>query len=77
MKTNHLGMPNVLAGREIVPEFLQYEARPEAISRAVLRLLNDPAAREQMISEFDAIIERLGETGASAKAARAILDELG
>ena len=77
MRTNHLGMPNVLAGREIVPEFLQHEARPKAISRSVLQLMNDLAVREQMISEFDAIIEKLGETGASAKAARAILDELG
>ena len=77
MKTNHLGMPNVLADREIVPEFLQHEARPKTISRTVLRLMNDPSAREQMISEFDAIIEKLGETGASAKAARAIVDELG
>jgi lipid-A-disaccharide synthase len=77
MNTNHLGMPNVLAGREIVPEFLQHEARPKAISRSVLQLMNDLAVREQMISEFDAIIEKLGETGASAKAARAILDELG
>jgi hypothetical protein len=38
--------------------------------------MNDPAKREQMISEFDAIIEKLGEAGASAKAARAILAEL-
>jgi lipid-A-disaccharide synthase len=75
MKTNHLGMPNVLAGREIVPEFLQHEARPDAISRAVLRLMNDPALREQMISEFDAIIEKLGAAGASAKAAQAIAQE--
>lgn len=77
MKTNYLGMPNVLADREIVPEFLQHEARPKAIARAVLHLMNEPSDREQMISEFDAIIEKLGETGASAKAARAILDELG
>jgi lipid-A-disaccharide synthase len=77
MRTNHLGMPNVLAGREIVPEFLQHEARPKAISRSVLQLMNDLAVRDQMISEFDAIIEKLGETGASAKAAQAILAELG
>jgi lipid-A-disaccharide synthase len=76
MKTNYLGMPNVLAGREIVPEFLQHEARPKAIARSVLHLLNDLAAREQMISEFDAIIEKLGEAGASEKAARVIIDEL-
>jgi lipid-A-disaccharide synthase len=76
MKTNYLGMPNVLAGREIVPEFLQHEARPKAIARAVLHLINEPSARERMISEFDAIVEKLGESGASAKAARAILAEL-
>ena len=76
MRTRYLGMPNVLADREIVPEFLQHEARPNAISKAVLRLMNEPGARERMISEFSAIIEKLGETGASAKAAEAILGEL-
>jgi lipid-A-disaccharide synthase len=76
MRVPFLGMPNVLAGREIVPEFLQHEARPKAISQSVLQLVNDSAKREQMIAEFDAVIEKLGESGASAKAARAILAEL-
>jgi lipid-A-disaccharide synthase len=76
MRTPFLGMPNVLAGREIVPEFLQHEARPKAIADSVLELMNDSAKRQRMIFEFDAIIEKLGETGASAKAARAILAEL-
>lgn len=76
LKTKHLGMPNVLAGREIIPEFIQHEARPDIISKAVLKLMNDQAERGAMISEFDAIIAKLGETGASAKAARVILDEL-
>lgn len=76
MRTPFLGMPNVLAGREIVPEFLQHEARPKAIAESVLRLMNDPAVRSRMALEFDAIIGKLGETGASAKAAKAILAEL-
>jgi len=76
LKTKYLGMPNVLAGREILPEFIQHEARADMISQAVLKLMNDQAVRGVMVSEFDAIIEKLGETGASAKAARAILDEL-
>ena len=76
MRTRFLGMPNVLADKEIVPEFLQHEARPAAISRSVLQLLSEPAARDKMVAEFDAVIERLGETGASAKAARAIIEEL-
>jgi lipid-A-disaccharide synthase len=76
LKTKYLGMPNVLAGREIVPEFIQHEARPDTISKAVLKLMNDQAVRDAMILEFDGIIAKLGETGASAKAARVILDEL-
>lgn len=77
IKTRYLGMPNVLAGRRIIPEFIQHNARPDAISKAVLRLTDDCAARELVILEFDAIIAKLGETGASAKAARAIVQELG
>ena len=46
MRTPFLGMPNVLAGREIVPEFLQHEARPKKIAEAVLRLVNDPACSQ-------------------------------
>jgi lipid-A-disaccharide synthase len=76
IRTKHLGMPNVLAGREIVPEFLQHEARPKAIAAAVLRLTNESAAREEMISEFDGVVARLGESGASDKAARAIFAEI-
>jgi lipid-A-disaccharide synthase len=76
IKTEHLGMPNVLAGRQIIPEFIQHRARGYAISKAVLRLLNDRAARELVISEFDAIIAKLGERGASTKAAQAIVEEL-
>jgi len=76
MRVPFLGMPNVLAGHEIVPEFLQHEAKPTAIAPSVLQLLNDPAKREQMIGEFDAVIEKLGESGASARAARAVLAEL-
>jgi len=77
IRTKFLGMPNVLADREIVPEFLQHEARPKAIAASTLKLLNDPAARQQMLADFDRVIEKLGETGASEKAARAILGELG
>src|SRR6476646_7547873 len=76
MRTRFVGMPNVLADREIVPEFLQHEAQPKKIATAVLRLLNDSAARRTMIAGFDESIARLGESGASEKAARAIVQEL-
>ncbi len=76
VKVKHLGMPNVLAGREIVPEFIQQDAEPRAIADAVLRLLNEPEARQQMLSEFDRIMHQLGDQPASRTAAEAILAEL-
>jgi lipid-A-disaccharide synthase len=77
MQTRFLGMPNVLADREIVPEFLQHEARPKEIAEAVLELMNNSSRREQMVAGFDGIIAKLGETGASENAARATLSEVG
>jgi lipid-A-disaccharide synthase len=77
VNVKYLGMPNVLANKEVVPEFIQHRARPKAIARAVLRLMYNRTARNRMISEFDAIVPKLGEGGASAKAARTIVEELG
>jgi lipid-A-disaccharide synthase len=71
-----LGMPNLLAGKEVVPEFIQHEAKPDAIVKEVRLLMEDSPARDRMISDFDAIISKLGGTGASERAAHAILKEL-
>ena len=71
-----LGMPNLLAGKEVVPEFIQHRAKPNFILKDVQLLMEDSPARDRMISDFDSIISNLGGTGASAKAAQAILEEL-
>jgi lipid-A-disaccharide synthase len=71
-----LGMPNLLAGKEVVPEFIQHEAKPGAIVKAVRLLMEKSPARDRMISDFDAIISKLGGTGASERAAQTILEEL-
>jgi lipid-A-disaccharide synthase len=76
VKVKYLGMPNVLADKQIVPEFIQHRARPKDLAKAVARLLDDPMAREQMISAFDKIAAQLGESGASERAAKAILSEI-
>src|SRR6266496_4654479 len=77
VNVKYLGMPNVLADREVVPEFIQHRAKPDAIAKAVLQLMDNTAARDRMLSEFDAIIGKLGESGASEKAAQAIIEEIG
>jgi lipid-A-disaccharide synthase len=75
VNVKHLGMPNLLADKEIVPEFIQQQAKPDAIAKAMGPLVEDVHARERMSSAFDAIIGKLGGTGASERAAQVILEE--
>jgi lipid-A-disaccharide synthase len=76
VNVDYLGMPNLLADKQVVPEFIQHEARPSAIVKALQALMDDAKVRDGMISEFDAIVGKLGGGGASDRAARAILQEL-
>ena len=69
-------MPNLLADKEVIPEFIQYRAKPNAIVEALQPLIENANARERMISEFDAMVPRLGDIGASERAARAIIEEI-
>jgi lipid-A-disaccharide synthase len=76
IKVEHLGMPNILAQREIVPEFIQGAARPGAIAREILRLLDDSARRRQMLADFDEVIAQLGTGAVKQTAANAIFETL-
>jgi lipid-A-disaccharide synthase len=77
VSVQYLGMPNLLAGKEVVPELIQHHAKPSAIVKAVQPLIENGSAREQMISEFDVIISKLGDSGASERAARTIIETIG
>ncbi len=68
-----LTMPNILAGEEIYPEFVQGDATPENISRAALELLQDESRRAKIKSQLAKIVSSLGEPGAAGRAAAAIL----
>jgi len=76
VKVKYLGMPNVLADKQVVPEFIQHRAKPQDLAKAILQLLDDPMKRQEMISNFDKIAAQLGESGASARAAKPILTEI-
>jgi lipid-A-disaccharide synthase len=71
---NHVLMANILAGREVVKEFLQEGARPEAISAEILELLENGPRRQKMLEEFAAISSTLGPFGAAGRAARSVID---
>ena len=74
VKIPWLGLPNVLAGREIAREFLQDAAQPEPMAGEILRLLEDTSARGEQQRAQIAVIASLGEPGAARRAAAAILE---
>jgi lipid-A-disaccharide synthase len=75
VKVNWIAMPNVIAGREIVREFIQHDATPEAVAAAAKELLASNEKTEQVKVELSKVIASLGERGASARAAELILSE--
>jgi len=68
-----LTMPNLLAGETVYPEFIQNEATPDNLSHAALELLQDEARRQKIKAQLGSIISSLGEPGAAARAAMAVL----
>ena len=73
-ETKYIGMVNVLADKEIVPELLQNEFTVSSITDHAVRLLQDHDYRGTMISELEKIGLKLGEPGAYRRAAKCIED---
>jgi len=70
VKLPHVGLPNIVADREVVRELLQQEAHPEALAAEALRLLEDTAYRERVAAGLEEVRERLGSSGCSRRVAR-------
>ncbi|HHW77906.1 MAG TPA: lipid-A-disaccharide synthase [Xanthomonadaceae bacterium] len=73
---SHFALPNLLAGRALVPEFVQEAATVARLGPAVLRWLDDAAARAELMAAFDALHGRL-RRDASRQAAAAVAELLG
>ncbi len=71
----YVGMPNILAGERLVPELLQDEATPAALSAALLALLRDTGAQRRQVERFGEFHEVLRQNTAE-KAAEAVLKVL-
>ena len=69
----HYTLPNLLAGETLVPEFMQGEARPGAIAKAVLDFLDDPDRRRDVAERFDRLRRELA-LDADQRAAAAVIE---
>ena len=71
----YVGLPNVLAGKFVVPEILQNDATPENLAQALLNLMGDKKAMEELEAQFTAMHLQLKQ-GTAQKAAQALLPYL-
>jgi lipid-A-disaccharide synthase len=73
VRVSSYGMANLVAGRRVVPELIQHDLTPDAVSREVISLLTDPVRAENMRRDLAEVRQRLGAPGASTRAAQAVL----
>lgn len=73
VKVKHIAMANLLAGRTVVPELIQREATVGRIVLEGARFLDDPALAARTRAELATVRRSLGERGAYARAAAAVL----
>jgi lipid-A-disaccharide synthase len=69
IKVSSIGLVNLIAGREIVPELIQGKASPVNIANEILRILEDSNTIETMRNELACIRNLLGGPGASERVA--------
>jgi len=67
-----IGLANIVAGKEVYPELVQYKATPKRIAETSIKLLEDPARLCQIKDELKKIREKLGKPGASRRTAEVI-----
>ncbi len=72
-----IGMPNLIAGRAIVPELIQGRARAAEIAREAEAILSDPARTRVMQADLAAVRASLGSGGAAERAAGLALALMG
>ncbi len=73
VRIEFIAMVNILAGKSVVPEFIQHKAKANLIVPAALRLISDSPERQSMLDGLDSVRKTLGGPGASERAAHEIL----
>jgi lipid-A-disaccharide synthase len=70
IRVNNIGLVNIIAGKTVVPELIQRDARAERIAQEALFILEDEEKRQQIKRELSAIRSKLGQPGAARRAAQ-------
>ena len=72
VQVNFASMANIIAEKLVFPELLQNDATENNISNHIIKMINEPEYRKKLMAEIKIIQEKVGEPGASKRAAQYI-----
>ena len=70
------GLPNLIAGKRIVPELLQDALTPDTLTEHILDLLQNPEKRDAQRDSLTAVYQQLGDSGAAERTAQLVLEQI-
>jgi lipid-A-disaccharide synthase len=73
IKIPDISLVNIVAGKRVVPEYIQADATPRAMATDVLSLLSDEPRRTIMLGELNRVKHLMGDAGASIRVAQLIV----
>jgi len=76
VRVNHIGLPNLVAEKEIALELIQKDVHPQRIVEEAFRILRDPLLSRKMTESMGEVRHKLGEPGAAERAGRIICSML-
>lgn len=76
VKLKYISLANLIMDKGMFKELIQHDCTPDKISQELDNLLDNSAYRKQMISGYMEVRNVLGGKGASAKVAKAMIEEL-
>ncbi|HLT42671.1 MAG TPA: lipid-A-disaccharide synthase [Sphingobacteriaceae bacterium] len=76
VKIRYISLVNLIMDSLVVQELIQDHYNEENVHKELDRLLNDKAYRERMLQNYDALINAIGEVGASERTAKLIVNYL-
>jgi len=77
IKVKYIGIVNLIADEEVVPELIQDKATPENITSLIFKMFCDKAYYTGIVDELDGVRVKLGGPGASARAAKEVVGLIG